>query len=259
MRYQYHMIFYLADLTQLTNEQFVYCLIAVFVAGMVRGFSGFALSAIVVASMASKIPTVQLIPMAYLLEAAASLVMFRGGVRDADMSIVWVLAIGSAIGVPIGLMATTTLPVETTRIVALVLILSLAALQLFKITPRFVGTRAGLYGTGLCAGMATGLASVGGMVVALYVLASKIDPRSMRGAMVMYLFIGMFTSLVWHLLYGIMDMRALMRGVVFVVPLLVGVFIGVSLFRPSLQGFYKRFCLALLMCLSMAGLASTLT
>jgi uncharacterized membrane protein YfcA len=253
------MLSYFADLTQLSENQFIYCLIAVFVAGLVRGFSGFALSAIVVASMASKLPTVELIPMAYLLEGAASLVMLRGGVRDADMSIVWVLAIGSAIGVPIGLMATTTFPVEATRITALVLILSLAAMQLFKITPSFVGTRAGLYGTGLFAGIATGLASVGGMVVALYVLASKIDPRSMRGALVMYLFIGMFTSLVWHLLYGIMDMRALMRGLVFAPPLLIGVLIGVGLFRPSLQRFYKQFCLVLLMCLSAAGLISVLS
>jgi len=72
------------------------------------------------------------------------------------------------------------------------------------------------------------------------------------------LFVGMFTSLVWHLSYGIMDMRALMRGVVFAPVLLVGVFVGVSLFRPSLQGFYKRFCLVLLMCLSIAGLVSQL-
>ena len=97
------------------------------------------------------------------------------------------------------------------------------------------------------------------MVVALYILASKFDPRSMRGALVMYLFVGMFTSLVWHLLYGIMDMRAVMRGVVFAPVLLLGVFIGVSLFRPSLQGFYKRFCLVLLMGLSVAGLVSALT
>jgi uncharacterized membrane protein YfcA len=252
------MINYFAELTQLTQNEFLFCLSAVFLAGLVRGFSGFALSAIVVASMAGTLPTVELIPMAYMLEGSASLAMLRGGVRDADMSIVWILAIGSAIGVPIGLMATTTLPAETTRVVALVLIMCLAAMQLFKVTPRFVGTRAGLYGTGLFAGIATGLASVGGMVVALYVLASKIDPRSMRGALVMYLFIGMFTSLVWHLSYGIMDMRAVMRGVVFAPVILVGVFLGTALFRPSLQGFYKRFCLVLLMCLSGAGLISVL-
>ena len=252
------MLNYLADLTQLTEMQFLYCITAVFIAGLVRGFAGFALSAIVVASMAGILPTVELIPMSYLLEGIASLVMLRGGVRDADMSIVWVLAIGSAIGVPIGLLATTTLPVETTRIVALVLILCLAIMQLFKITPSFVGTRAGLYGTGLFAGIATGLASVGGMVVALYVLASKSDPRSMRGALVMFLFVGMFTSLVWHLSYGILDMRAVMRGVVFAPVLLIGVFIGANLFRPSLQGFYKRFCLVLLMCLSVAGLISVI-
>ena len=196
--------------------------------------------------------------MVYLLEAFASLIMLRGGIRDADMSIVWVLSIGSAIGVPIGLMATISLPFETTRIVALGLILILAVMQLFNFTPKFVGTRIGLYGTGLIAGIVSGLAALGGMVVALYVLASKIDPRAVK-CLVMYLFIGLFTSLIWHLIYGIMDVQAVTRGIVFAPVLLAGVFIGYSLFSPALQAFYKRFCLVLLMCLSIAGLLSALT
>ncbi|MGY9052781.1 MAG: sulfite exporter TauE/SafE family protein, partial [Rhodobacterales bacterium] len=99
-----------------------------------------------------------------------------------------------------------------TRIVALGLILILAVMQLFNFTPKFVGTRIGLYGTGLIAGIVSGLAALGGMVVALYVLASKIDPRSMRGALVMYLFIGLFTSLIWHLIYGLLICREVPEG-----------------------------------------------
>jgi hypothetical protein len=92
------------------------------------------------------------------------------------------------------------------------------------------------------------------MVVALYVLASERDPRSMRGAIVMYLFIGIFTSIFWHLFYGIMDMRAVTRGLVFIPILLIGIFIGFKLFSPKLQNFYKQFCLILLIFISMASL-----
>ena len=82
---------------------------------MVRGFSGFALSALIMASVALIIPPIELIPVCYVLEATASFIMFRGGLRHADMKIVWGLTIGTLIGFPMGLYATTGLPVETSK------------------------------------------------------------------------------------------------------------------------------------------------
>jgi len=251
------MITYITEIIQLTEIEFIYCSFVVFLAGIVRGFSGFALSAIVIASMAGTFPTVQLIPMVLFLEAAAGIVMLRGGIRDANMPIVWILSIGSILCLPIGLLATVILPVETSRIIALILILSLASLQLFKLTPGLWDLKQ------LCtlrnsSGNASGIAAVGGMVIALYVLASEENPRSMRGAIVMFLFIGLFTSMIWYIIYGIMDIRAAIRGVVFTPILLVGIFIGFKLFSPILQNFYKQFCLILLVFISVIGLVRVL-
>jgi uncharacterized protein len=248
------MISSLADFAGLTFNQFAICASAVFLAGMVRGFAGFALSAILMASIVVIIPPVELIPVAYILEGVASFMMLRGGIRDADMSVVWVLAIGSAIGTPIGLYATTSISPETSKVVALIVVMSLTLAQLLRVSPRFIGTKGGLYGAGLSAGIVTGLASVGGMVVALYVLASNKDARTMRGSLVMFLFIGMFTSLVYLILYGLMDAQALRRGLVFTPLILLGVFVGSHMFRPSLAIFYKQFCLILLVALSILGL-----
>jgi len=248
------MITYILEIIQLTQIEFIYCSFIVFFAGIVRGFSGFALSAIVVASMVGILPSVQLIPMVLFLEAVAGLVMLRGGIRDANMPIVWVLSIGSVVGIPIGLLATVILPVETSSIIVLVLILFLASLQLYKPTPGILSSKPALYTTGIIAGIASGIAAVGGMVIALYVLASGESAKSMRGAIVMFLFIGLFTSMIWYLIYGIMDVRAALRGAVFTPILLVGIFIGFRLFSPTLQKFYKQFCLVLLILISLIGL-----
>ena len=209
------MITYILEIIQLTQIEFIYCSFIVFFAGIVRGFSGFALSAIVVASMVGILPSVQLIPMVLFLEAVAGLVMLRGGIRDANMPIVWVLSIGSVVGIPIGLLATVILPVETSSIIVLVLILFLASLQLYKPTPGILSSKPALYTTGIIAGIASGIAAVGGMVIALYVLASEESAKSTRGAIVMFLFIGLFTSMIWYLIYGIMDARAAIRGAIF--------------------------------------------
>lgn len=227
---------------------------AVFLAGLVRGFAGFALSAILIATVVIILPPIELIPLAYVLEGVASVAMFRGGMRDADMSMVWVLAIGSAIGVPLGLYATVSISPELSKLVALGVVLALTLAQLFRLVPRSMGSRVGLYVTGIAAGIVTGLASVGGMVVALYVLSSKAEPRAMRASLVMFLFVGMFTSLVYQLLYGVMDGLAFRRGLVFSPIILIGTFLGSAMFRPALIGFYRQFCLLLLVSLALFGL-----
>ena len=245
----------LAAYTALTPGALAFLLGAGFVAGLVRGFAGFALSAIIMASAAVVVPPVQLIPVCFLMEGVASIAMFRGGWRNADLSVVWVLVVGSAIGAPIGLWATTSISVEWSQLAALCLILALTVAQLFKIVPRAIGSRAGLYVTGLGAGIATGLASVGGMVVALYVLSRRDDAARMRGSLVMFLFGGMFTTGITLTLYGLLDADALRRGLVMAPLVLIGVLLGSLLFRPGLVPFYRKFCLFLLCALSLAGLA----
>ena len=242
------------NLVQLTPTQMVHCVGVVFVAGMVRGFSGFALSALIMASVAPILPPIELIPICYVLEATASLIMFRGGVRDADMKIVWGLTIGSAIGVPLGLYATTALPVETSKMVALCIILGLATAQLYRASPKFLARTPGLYASGITAGIASGLAAVGGMVVALYVLAREAPARTMRASLVVFLFIGMFTSILYLLGFGVMNKLAITRGLLLAPVVAAGVLVGSTIFRPSLEGTYKKLCLGLLIFLAIAGL-----
>lgn len=227
---------------------------AVFVAGLMRGFAGFGLSAILMASIVAIIPPVELIPVCFVLEGAASIAMFRGGMKDADMRVVWGLVIGSAIGMPIGLLATTTIDVGLSKLIALLIILTLTTAQLLALRPKFLATRAGLGASGITAGIATGLASVGGMVVALYVLAREHEASQMRASLIMFLAIGMVTSLVFLLLYDVMNQQAFVRGLILTPLVLLGISLGTVLFRPSLTHLYKRVCLLLLMTLCLVGL-----
>ena len=243
----------------LTAWEWGSCCSAVFLAGCVRGFSGFGLSALAMAGLVLILPPVELIPIFYILEGAASLAMFRGGIRDADMGHVWPLAIGSFVGVPIGLLATITVSPEISKLIAVAVILILTILQFFRTMPAVLTSTSGRYGVGTTAGIVTGLASVGGMVVALYVLTSRTPPAQMRAALTMFLFISMFTSLGHMLLYGVMTDVAFIRGTILIPVTLAGVLLGTWAFKPAWQVYYRRFCLLLLVviCLaSLGGLAS---
>ncbi|MEM8749649.1 MAG: sulfite exporter TauE/SafE family protein [Pseudomonadota bacterium] len=238
----------------LTTLELVLAMVAVFVAGMVRGFSGFALSALAMASLATIIPPIELIPVCGFMEMAASFMMIRGGWKEANKKVSFGLAIGSATGSPIGLYLTNMLDVATSKIIALFIILTLSLLQLLKVRATFLATNPGLYLSGVTAGVATGLASVGGMVVALYVLARNAPAREMRASLVLYLFIGMFTGFFYLYLYGMLTQAVFARSLVLVPLCVLGVIVGKALFVPQLEAYYKPFCLVLLMVLAGSGL-----
>lgn len=244
----------IAEWVSLPLNEMVLIALAAFAAGLVRGFAGFGLSAVMMASAATFIPPVSLIPVCFMLEAMASLVMVRGGIKEADMRIVWGLVIGSLIGTPIGLYMTNSLDAEHSKIFALGIVTVLTLLQLLKIKPHFLMTASGLYISGLAAGVATGLASVGGMVVALYVLASDAEPKRMRASLVMFLFLGMFSSTVYLYFYDMLTMAALMRALILGPLMLLGLLVGSLMFRPQWQFVYKPACLVFLLLLCAVGL-----
>ena len=247
----------LLRLTDLTGPEFLFLTGVVLVAGIVRGFSGFALSAMIMATAVIILPPIALIPMLWWLELGASLVMMKGGWADADRRIAIALVIGSSLGWPLGLALTVSLPVETSKIVALSIIITLAVSQLAKLRLGFLATRPGLYGTGVVAGIVSGLANVGGMVVALYVLASDAPARQMRGSLVLFLFLGAVTSMITLLVFGVMDFSGIARGLIFAPATLLGVWLGQKMFTPNLSRYYRPFCLGLLCMLASAGLLRT--
>jgi len=161
---------------------------------------------------------------------------------------------GTAIGMPIVLTATHALPPATSRLVALALSLILAMLQLFRASPAFHRSTWTVYAAGLFAGIVSGLASIGGMVVALYVLSLNVPARQVRASLVLYLFASMVVSAFWLVSTGTLNALALNRGLALAPFVILGVLIGAWLFRPSLEPFYKRFCLFVLMSLAGFGL-----
>lgn len=245
------------ELLNLSLQDFGILALIVTLAGVVRGFSGFALSALIMASGVLILPPIELIPICLLLEFVASILMAGGGWREADRGVVAGLVIGSTIGVPFGVMTMKSLDVETSKLVVLALVIVLAAVQLAKVRFAFLATKPGLYISGFMAGIATGLAQVGGMVVALYVLSQDAPAAKMRAALVLFLFISGFTTAVTYTVTGVLNGEAIARGAALAGFAAAGVAIGQKFFTERLAPYYRPFCLTLLMSLAALGLVRT--
>lgn len=236
----------IADFANISPDIIIFMLAASLLAGLIRGFSGFALSATVMASLSTVIPPLELIPVCFWLEALASVFMARGGMKNADMGVVWGLVIGNVIGMPIGLLILTQLDVEVSKIVALAVILSLACLVFVKVKAQFLATKPGLYISGVTAGIVGGVAAVGGMVVALYVLARERPAAQMRASLVMFLLISEVSTGAFLFVYDIFTFESIKRVLVMMPLLTVGIFLGSFFFNPSLAKYYKPVCLVIL-------------
>lgn len=244
----------LLELVGFSGPELLYCLAAVFIAGLVRGFSGFALSALIVASTVWIMPPVELLPLNYMLEFVAGLAMLRSGARDADWRIAKYLVIGSAIGLPAGLWWLTSLPAETTKLMALSVVLVLSIALLAKVRPRGLERTGAVFGAGIVSGIVSGIAGVGGMVIVIFNFAVGQPPKKIRGTVVLYLLGSLVVSLFLYLAFGLFTKTALIRFGLLVGPAMAGVFIGTRFFSPESEKYYRVFCLGLLIALSLVGI-----
>jgi len=242
------------DALSLTPTDMVVLSGLAFLAGLVRGFSGFALSAVMMATAVVILPPVELIPVLWALEAVASAMMVRGGLRDADRSIATGLVLGSAFGAPIGWALTVSVSVMTSSMIALALIICLAALQLSRVRFAFLATRPGLYGSGVLAGVVSGLAGIGGMIVALYTLSQDKPARVIRATLVIFLLFTSVVGAITMIAFGVFTWVSILRGVALAAPIAVGVFLGQRLFNPRFEPYYKPTCLTLLIVLASVAL-----
>ena len=238
----------------LNNSDLLILILICFFAGLIRGFSGFGLSAFVMSLALTIIPPIELIPVCWWMEFFASVFMIKNGWKDSDKKISIILWLGAIFGLPIGILLTTILDFQTSKIIALVLILILALILLKNFKIQFLSTTAGTGFSGVCAGVATGLASIGGMIVATYVLASQNSARRVRASIVLYIFLNSFTTCIFFILFDVMDHKAFERGILLAVPSSIGVVLGSILFMQKLEKYYRPFFLGLLITFCSVGL-----
>lgn len=248
----------LISLAELTPAQVAYAVAVVLIAGIVRGFAGFGMSAILVLALSFTLPPVQVVPMVMLMEVAASQRMLHGVWREVNWKLAAWLLVGSAMGTPLGAYLLASVPAPAMRIALSLFVLVMVVLlwRGFRLPghPRPAwGLAAGLF-----SGTANGAASFGGQPNAVFLLSTSADAATVRATLVVIaLFTDLYGSTVFAL-KGLLTFETLMRAAVFLLPMAVGILIGERKFRAAQQQTYRRAALLLLTALALTGLARVL-
>lgn len=240
----------------------------VFTAAILRGYSGFGFSTILMAGLIFWLPASQIVPMSIALEILASLGQSRSVLRDVDRRALWLLLLAGLIGNPLGVALLGYVSDDSMRLGVHFLILGAVLMLLLRPLRPHTPTAALLSLAGFIAGVANGATAMSGLVLGLFFSTTAISSRAMRATMIAYFF---FTD-IWAggllALSGHYSAQTLWH-IAAALPILgVGVWLGGRRFARAAEAGgtqavvheqkFRRAVLWLLLALCLIGLAQTL-
>jgi len=205
----------------------------VLAAALLRGFTGFGFGLAATPLLSIALPPTQVVPLVVTLQVMVGL----GGLRDAwtlcDWGTVRALLPGLVLGVPVGFAILTALPANPVRL-AIGLIIAFSVVLLHRgarLPPR--PSRLLTTGVGLGAGIISGLASMGGPPIIVYLMALGHDARRMRATAVVYFMLAGCVSMLPMAARGLITRDTLIWDAASVPVLFGGSWLGTRAFHRA--------------------------
>jgi hypothetical protein len=227
---------------------------AIFLAAIVRGFSGFGFSLLSITAISLVLPVSQIVPSIFLLEIAASLNLIPSIWREIHWrSLTW-LMVGYVIGLPVGGYALINAPQAPAQIVLGIFVIGTAILMLrgFHLakTPGAPASTA----TGVASGLLNGAFGIGGPPVVLFYFSTP-GAAAIGRASIIFFFL--FTDLLgvgYFATQGIVTVQSFIQSALWLPALLIGVWLGAHGFKRMNQDAFRRWVLAILIALAFLGI-----
>jgi uncharacterized protein len=238
-----------------TGPNLVVLFCGLLIAAFARGYTGFAFSALLVASWSLVAPPSLPVAVAVLLEVSASILQAASVWRQVAWRRVGLLLAGAVIGTPFGVALLSVADAGVLRtLIALLLLICCFALLAGWVLKRTVGA-IGQAGVGAISGLVNGATAMGGMPVALFLAASSVSPATMRASFIAYFFALDILAASLMARQGILGVQTLAVAVICLPGLALGLWLGGRHFLSASEAQFRRQTLWLLILLAAVGLA----
>ena len=205
----------------------------VFAAALLRGFTGFGFGLAAVPLLSLALPPAKVVPFVVVLQVIVGVSGLRVARRQCDWQAVRALSPGLVLGIPIGLMVLTAFSANSVRLaIGLVILASVLLLWRGARLPE-QGSRLLAVVIGLVAGVMSGLASMGGPPIVVYLLALSHAATVVRATSIVYFMLASMLSLALMALKGLVDREILLWSIASVPVLLAGSYAGSWGFQRS--------------------------
>jgi uncharacterized protein len=230
----------------LSTPRLVFLLATAFIAATARGFSGFG-AALIFVPLASTVVSPKLAsPLLLITDAVLAVGFIPDAWRNADKREVSIMALGAAIGIPLGTLMLVHL--DPIHIRWAIVVLASAMLALLVSGWRYHGkpTRPLTFTVGGLAGVCSGAAQTGGPTVVTYWLGSPHAPLIVRANIILYFSISTAIAMVSYSIGGVLTLEVLKLALVVGPMYGLGLFLGSRLFGVADEALFRRLCYGLI-------------
>jgi uncharacterized membrane protein YfcA len=218
----------------------------VFLAAIVRGYSGFGFSLLAITALSLIYEPARVIPSIFLLEIAASLHLLPGLWRDIHWRSVALLLVGTTLGTPLGVYVLAHVPAAPMK-VALAGFVIVAAILLWRgFALATMPNRTATLAIGATAGAANGAFGIGGPPVILFYFASPAGHAVSRASLVVYFLLTDIIGLGFLGRQGLVGYGNLILASILLPTLLAGVWFGARRFKTADPARFRRWVLIIL-------------
>ena len=226
--------------------EFYLAVLAVFFAGILRGFSGFGVGMVLVPSLSLLYSPVTAVITVVLLEIVPSIQLFPDAIKKCHWQSVVPMSLTALITIPIGSLILIHTNADVMRIViAMLIIISVLILAVgWKYKGAYTPMSSVM--TGAASGLISGASSLGGLPIILYYLSGRLSTSVARASIVIFLVFTALLSVTTFSLHGVISKDILIRAVWLVPPFIVAIWIGGRLFGQVSESTFRAITLTFL-------------
>src|ERR1043166_6420097 len=205
------------------------CILAI--ASFVFGFTGFGIGLVSLSLLPFFVPPATVVPLITLYGAVFALVMTIQLRRDAMFPQLVVLLIGTVLGPPVGVWVLEAVPPSLLKRLIGLILMEIVVIEWYGAYPeKLTGRHWGLCAGGL-AGLLGGAIGTPGPPVILYAAAQGWPPRAMKATLQGFFFANQLVILVSQWWAGLLTPEVAWLALSFAPPAVLGVALGMHLFR----------------------------
>ncbi|WP_095210560.1 sulfite exporter TauE/SafE family protein [Endozoicomonas ascidiicola] len=234
-----------------------YLVSPVFLAAVIRGYTGFGFAAIAILVLGQSYSVAESVPAVLMLDAVAGLPLLLGSWRHCCPKTLNSLLIASSVGIPIGLFLLFTLDEPALRLLVAVVILAMGLLSYLPSQRAILLTRS-RWLCGVMSGWTTSAVSAGGIPVIMYMMSSSLSLEKQRATLIVY-FISTSILCATLILSGATDLDAVFSLFFMLLPFcIVGALAGKVLFHLYTTAIVQQVAFLTMMLLAFFSLINAL-
>lgn len=224
----------------------IFLVIAAFIAGLARGFSGFGAALIFVPLASAAVGPQAAAPILLVIDGIAQLALMKNAWRQANRREVGTMAAGALVGIPLGVAILKYVDPILLRWAIAALIVAMLALLISGWRYRGQPKPSTTIGVGFAAGILSGAVQAAGPPVIAYWLGGGSSALAVRANIILFFFCTSVVASISYLITGLLGLEVLMLAAITAPGYALGMFLGTRMFRLAGEKTFRRACYLLI-------------